>query len=53
MRSGAENQLRFRRRRMLDLSLLISALPESYKATEPHRVSTWSKGQSTRRCWRR
>jgi ABC-2 type transport system ATP-binding protein len=34
MRSGAENQLRFRAPRMLDLSLLISALPESYKATE-------------------
>ena len=34
MRSGAENQLRFRAPRMLDLSLLVSALPESYKATE-------------------
>ncbi len=34
MRSGAENQLRFRAPRMLDLSLLISALPESYAATE-------------------
>ncbi|MDA4109518.1 spermidine/putrescine ABC transporter ATP-binding protein [Mycolicibacterium holsaticum] len=34
MRSGAENQLRFRAPRMLDLSLLISALPESYRATE-------------------
>lgn len=34
MRSGAENQLRFRAPRMLDLSLLISALPESYNATE-------------------
>lgn len=34
MRSGAENQLRFSAPRMLDLSLLISALPESYKATE-------------------
>jgi len=33
-RSGAENQLRFRAPRMLDLSLLISALPESYQATE-------------------
>jgi len=33
-RSGAENQLRFKAPRMLDLSLLISALPESYKATE-------------------
>ncbi|MCT7659793.1 ABC transporter ATP-binding protein [Mycobacterium deserti] len=34
MRSGAENQLRFRAPRMLDLSLLVTALPESYKATE-------------------
>ena len=34
MRSGAENQLRFSAPRMLDLSLLVSALPESYKATE-------------------
>ena len=34
MHSGAENQLRFSAPRMLDLSLLISALPESYKATE-------------------
>ncbi|WP_102141011.1 ABC transporter ATP-binding protein [Mycobacterium hubeiense] len=34
MRSGAENQLRFRAPRMLDLSLLISALPENYKAVE-------------------
>lgn len=34
MRSGAENQLRFRAPRMLDLSLLVSALPESYRATE-------------------
>ncbi len=34
MRSGAENQLRFKAPRMLDLSLLVSALPESYKATE-------------------
>lgn len=34
MHSGAENQLRFRAPRMLDLSLLVSALPESYKATE-------------------
>ena len=34
MRSGAENQLRFRAPRMLDLSLLVSALPESYQATE-------------------
>ncbi|MBX7454493.1 ABC transporter ATP-binding protein [Mycolicibacterium sp. 3033] len=35
MRSGAENQLRFRAPRMLDLSLLVAALPESYRATEP------------------
>ena len=34
MRSGAENQLRFRAPRMLDLSLLVSALPECYRATE-------------------
>ena len=34
MRDGAENQLRFRAPRMLDLSLLISALPESYRAVE-------------------
>jgi ABC-2 type transport system ATP-binding protein len=34
MRSGAENQLRFSAPTKLDLSLLISALPESYKATE-------------------
>lgn len=34
MRSGAENQLRFSAPRMLDLTLLISALPENYKATE-------------------
>jgi len=33
-RSGAENQLRFSAPRMLDLSLLVSALPEGYKATE-------------------
>ncbi|MEW5811703.1 MAG: ABC transporter ATP-binding protein [Actinomycetota bacterium] len=35
MRSGAENQLRFRAPRMLDLSLLVAALPESYRASEP------------------
>ncbi len=34
MRSGAENQLRFTAPRMLDLSLLASALPEGYRATE-------------------
>nr|WP_263998229.1 ABC transporter ATP-binding protein [Mycolicibacterium vanbaalenii] len=34
MRSGAENQLRFRAPRMLDLSLLVAALPEAYRATE-------------------
>jgi ABC-2 type transport system ATP-binding protein len=35
MNRGAENQLRFRAPRMLDLSLLISALPEGYEASEP------------------
>ncbi len=35
MRSGAEGQLRFRAPRRLDLSLLVSALPEGYRATEP------------------
>ena len=34
MRSGAENQLRFRAPRMLDLSLLVAALPEPYRASE-------------------
>ncbi len=34
MRSGAENQLRFTAPPRLDLSLLISALPENYRATE-------------------
>lgn len=34
MRSGAENQLRFRAPRMLDLALLTAALPEGYRATE-------------------
>jgi ABC-2 type transport system ATP-binding protein len=34
MRNGAENQLRFRAPRMLDLSLLVSALPEAYRASE-------------------
>ena len=34
MRSGAENQLRFRAPRMLDLSLLTAALPESYRVVE-------------------
>jgi ABC-2 type transport system ATP-binding protein len=34
MRSGAENQLRFSAPPKLDLSLLVSALPESYGATE-------------------
>jgi ABC-2 type transport system ATP-binding protein len=34
MRSGAENQLRFTAPPKLDLSLLITALPESYIATE-------------------
>jgi len=35
MRSGAEDQLRFTAPRKLDLSLLVSALPEGYRATEP------------------
>jgi ABC-2 type transport system ATP-binding protein len=35
MRSGAENQLRFAAPRMLDLALLLKALPEGYRATEP------------------
>jgi ABC-2 type transport system ATP-binding protein len=35
MRSGAENQLRFTAPRKLDLSLLLTALPEGYQATEP------------------
>jgi ABC-2 type transport system ATP-binding protein len=34
MRGGAENQLRFSAPPKLDLSLLISALPEDYRATE-------------------
>ena len=34
MRSGAENQLRFTAPRMLDLSLLESALPEGYRVSE-------------------
>lgn len=34
MRSGAEGQLRFTAPRRLDLTLLISALPEDYTATE-------------------
>ncbi|BBY77585.1 ABC transporter ATP-binding protein [Mycolicibacterium parafortuitum] len=34
MRNGAENQLRFRAPKMLDLSLLVAALPEGYRATE-------------------
>ena len=34
MRSGAEDQLRFRAPRMLDLTLLVSALPENYSAAE-------------------
>ncbi len=35
MRSGAENQLRFTAPRKMDLSLLLAALPEGYRATEP------------------
>lgn len=34
MRSGAEDQLRFSAPRRLDLSLLVSALPEGYRACE-------------------
>jgi len=34
MRSGAEGQLRFRAPHKLDLALLISALPENYRAAE-------------------
>lgn len=34
MRSGAEDQLRFTAPRKLDLTLLISALPEGYRAAE-------------------
>jgi ABC-2 type transport system ATP-binding protein len=34
MRNGAENQLRFTAPRMLDLSLLESALPEGYRVSE-------------------
>jgi ABC-2 type transport system ATP-binding protein len=34
MRSGAEDQLRFTAPRKLDLALLISALPENYRAAE-------------------
>jgi ABC-2 type transport system ATP-binding protein len=34
MREGAEDQLRFSAPRMLDLSLLVSALPEGHTATE-------------------
>ncbi len=34
-RSGAENQLRFSAPRKLDLTLLLTALPEGYQATEP------------------
>ena len=34
MRDGAEDQLRFSAPRRLDLSLLISALPEGYRASE-------------------
>ncbi|ANW64615.1 spermidine/putrescine ABC transporter ATP-binding protein [Mycobacterium sp. djl-10] len=34
MRSGAEDQLRFTAPRKLDLALLVSALPENYRAVE-------------------
>ena len=51
MRSGAEDQLRFSARRKLDLSLLISALPEGYRARRCAPANTWSRATSTRRCW--
>ena len=35
MRSGAKDQLRFSAPPRLDLTLLISALPEDYRASEP------------------
>ncbi len=35
MRNGAEDQLRFTAPRKLDLALLVLALPEGYRATEP------------------
>ena len=35
MRNGAEDKLRFTAPRKLDLALLVSALPEGYRATEP------------------
>lgn len=35
MRSGAEDQLRFSAPRRLDVALLISALPEGYRVSEP------------------
>jgi ABC-2 type transport system ATP-binding protein len=35
MRSGAENQLRFTAPRKMNLSLLLAALPEGYRVTEP------------------
>ncbi len=35
MRAGAEDQLRFSAPPRLDLSLLVAALPEGYRATEP------------------
>lgn len=34
-RTGAQGQLRFRAPRRLDLSLLVAALPEDYRASEP------------------
>ena len=52
MRSGAENQLRFRAPPMLDLSLLVAALPEGYAAPETAPGEYWSRATSTRRCWR-
>ncbi len=44
MRSGAENQLRFAAPPKLDLSLLVSALPEGYRRPKRRPANTWSKG---------
>jgi ABC-2 type transport system ATP-binding protein len=45
MRSGAEDQLRFTAPRQLDLSLLISALPENYRAVEVNSGEYLVEGQ--------
>ena len=45
MRSGAEDQLRFTAPRRLDLSLLISALPENYRAIEMNPGEYLVEGQ--------